>query len=87
MSDPLHQLREALGGRLRELRLNSGLTGTELAHLAGWHQTKVSKIEYGKTKPTDGDISHLVRAYKLRAPGAPSNGEPSPADADAPRTL
>ncbi|WP_063824837.1 helix-turn-helix domain-containing protein [Nocardia pseudovaccinii] len=49
-------MREALGGRLRELRLNSGLTGTELAHLAGWHQTKVSKIEYGKTKPTDADI-------------------------------
>ncbi|MEV4235537.1 helix-turn-helix transcriptional regulator [Nocardia sp. NPDC049737] len=56
MSDSLHQLREALGGRLRELRLNSGLTGTELAHLAGWHQTKVSKIEYGKTKPTDADV-------------------------------
>lgn len=56
MSDSLHQLREALGGRLRELRLNSGRTGTELANLAGWHQTKVSKIEYGKTKPTDADI-------------------------------
>lgn len=56
MSDSLHQLREALGGRLRELRLNSGLTGTELADLARWHQTKVSKIEYGKTKPTDADI-------------------------------
>ncbi|WP_406272405.1 helix-turn-helix transcriptional regulator [Nocardia sp. NBC_00881] len=56
MSDSLHQLREALGGRLRELRLNSGLTGTDLANLAGWHQTKVSKIEYGKTKPTDADI-------------------------------
>ncbi|WP_245839005.1 helix-turn-helix domain-containing protein [Nocardia donostiensis] len=49
-------MREALGGRLRELRLNSGLSGTELARLAGWHQSKVSKIEYGKTKPTDADI-------------------------------
>lgn len=56
MSSSVHQMREALGGRLRELRLNSGLSGTELAHLAGWHQTKVSKIEYGKTKPTDADI-------------------------------
>lgn len=27
-----------------------------LARLAGWHQTKVSKIEYGKTKPTEADI-------------------------------
>lgn len=56
VSGSVHQMREALGGRLRELRLNSGLSGTELARLAGWHQTKVSKIEYGKTKPTDADI-------------------------------
>ncbi len=27
-----------------------------MARLADWHQTKVSKIEYGKTKPTDADL-------------------------------
>ncbi|AYF73123.1 XRE family transcriptional regulator [Nocardia yunnanensis] len=56
MTSSLDQAKEALGARLRELRLDAGLTGTELAHRAGWHQTKVSKIEYGKTKPTDEDI-------------------------------
>ncbi|WP_280381928.1 helix-turn-helix domain-containing protein [Nocardia wallacei] len=56
MTDSLHQAKEALGARLRELRLDAGISGTELARRAGWHQTKVSKIEYGKTKPTDDDI-------------------------------
>ncbi|MFD6356000.1 helix-turn-helix domain-containing protein [Nocardia tengchongensis] len=56
MTSSLDQAKEALGARLRELRLDAGLTGTELARRVGWHQTKVSKIEYGKTKPTDTDI-------------------------------
>ncbi|MFJ1458217.1 helix-turn-helix domain-containing protein [Nocardia sp. N2S4-5] len=56
MTSSLNQAKEALGRRLRELRLDAGISGTELAHRAGWHQTKVSKIEYGKTKPTDDDI-------------------------------
>lgn len=56
MTGSLDQAKEALGVRLRELRQDAGLTGTELARRAGWHQTKVSKIEYGKAKPTDADI-------------------------------
>ncbi|MEV5836918.1 helix-turn-helix transcriptional regulator [Nocardia sp. NPDC052112] len=56
MTSSLHEAKEALGARLRELRLESGMTGTDLANRAGWHQTKVSKIEYGKTKPTEADI-------------------------------
>ncbi|MGI5219609.1 helix-turn-helix domain-containing protein [Nocardia sp. CA-290969] len=56
MTGPIREAKEALGGRLRELRLSSGLSGTELARSAGWHQTRVPKIEYGKTKPTEADI-------------------------------
>ncbi|WP_327149137.1 helix-turn-helix domain-containing protein [Nocardia sp. NBC_01329] len=52
----IHQQREALGGRLRELRLDAGLSGAELARRSGWHQTKVPKIEYGKIKPSRDDI-------------------------------
>lgn len=36
--------------------MDAGISGSELARRAGWHQTKVPKIEYGKTKPTDADI-------------------------------
>ncbi|MEV6772594.1 helix-turn-helix transcriptional regulator [Nocardia sp. NPDC051030] len=56
MTGSLNQAKEALGARLRELRLDAGISGSELARRAGWHQTKVPKIEYGKTKPTDTDI-------------------------------
>ncbi|MBF6300603.1 helix-turn-helix domain-containing protein [Nocardia amamiensis] len=59
MTESVHDAREALGARLRELRRSAGLTGRKLAELSGWHQTKVSKIEYGRIKPSDDDL----RAY------------------------
>jgi transcriptional regulator with XRE-family HTH domain len=52
----VHQAREALGHRLRDIRKDAGLTGRELATLAGWHSSKVSKIEYGKQTPSEDDI-------------------------------
>ncbi|MFB8002461.1 helix-turn-helix domain-containing protein [Nocardia sp. NPDC056000] len=48
-----------MGQRLREVRRRAGLTGRRLAALAGWHESKVSKLEYGKLRPSDAD----VRAY------------------------
>jgi len=55
---PVNQLTRKLplGRRLRELRLDAELTGRQLATLAGWQSSKVSKIEYGKQTPTDADI-------------------------------
>lgn len=55
----VHDAREALGVRLRELRRTAGLTNRKLAQLSGWHESKVSKIEFGRIKPSDDDI----RAY------------------------
>lgn len=56
MSSPAQQAREALGARLREIRKDAGLTGRALALCAGWHFTKVSKIEHGTRAPTEADI-------------------------------
>lgn len=56
MSGTVHQAREVLGHRLRDLRRDAGLTGRQLALLAGWHSSKISKIEYGKQTPTEDDI-------------------------------
>ncbi|WP_405138253.1 helix-turn-helix domain-containing protein [Nocardia sp. NBC_01388] len=56
MTNSPEQAREALGERLRELRQSAGLSGSELARRADWHQTRVPKIEYGKTKPSIADI-------------------------------
>jgi transcriptional regulator with XRE-family HTH domain len=44
--------RRALGMRLREVRLDAGLSARELARLAGWHFTKVSKLEHGTRPPS-----------------------------------
>jgi transcriptional regulator with XRE-family HTH domain len=55
----VHDAREALGARLRELRRRAGLTNRRLAQLCGWHESKVSKIEFARIRPSDDDI----RAY------------------------
>ncbi|MEV6558964.1 helix-turn-helix transcriptional regulator [Nocardia sp. NPDC051756] len=63
MTSSVQEAREALGKRLRQIRRSAGLTGVELARRAGWHESKVSKIEYGRIKPSDVDI----RAYCAHA--------------------
>jgi transcriptional regulator with XRE-family HTH domain len=55
------QAREALGTRLREIRLDAGLTARALAKLAGWHFTKVSKLEHGTRRPSRDDIRAWCR--------------------------
>jgi transcriptional regulator with XRE-family HTH domain len=56
MTTSVHQAKEGLGSRLRDMRKDAGLTGRQLAVLAGWQSSKVSKIEYGKQTPTEDDI-------------------------------
>jgi hypothetical protein len=59
----VHQAREALGHRLRDIRKDAGLTGRQLALLAGWPNSKVSKIEYGRQTPTEAQ-TYLFRWYE-----------------------
>jgi transcriptional regulator with XRE-family HTH domain len=61
LSKPVHQAKEALGAGLRDLRKDAGLTGRQLALLAGWHSSKVSKLEYGKQTPSDEDVHTWCR--------------------------
>jgi transcriptional regulator with XRE-family HTH domain len=56
MSAQAQQAREALGARLREIRLDAGLSARALAGLAGWHFTKISKLEHGTRPPSTADI-------------------------------
>lgn len=57
MTSSVHQAREALGQRLRDLRKEAGLSGVGLATRAGWtNSSKVSKIEHGKQTPSEDDI-------------------------------
>ncbi|MFJ8139204.1 helix-turn-helix domain-containing protein [Streptomyces sp. NPDC096013] len=59
MTTDYQQAREALGVRLRELRLSAPdgrLTGSELARRLGWPQPKVSKLENGRQTATPDDL-------------------------------
>jgi transcriptional regulator with XRE-family HTH domain len=58
----VHEARTALGKRLRELRLQAGLTGTQLAESLSWPQSKVSKLETARQTPSAEDIRAWTRA-------------------------
>lgn len=59
---PSTAARKALGVRLRDLRLDAGLTGVEFSRLSGMHATKVSKIEHGVQAPSENDLKAWVSA-------------------------
>lgn len=55
--------RDRLARTLRQLRQDSGLTGTQAAERAGMSQPKISRIENGTTVPTSDDVEILCRLY------------------------
>ncbi|MBF5000331.1 helix-turn-helix domain-containing protein [Nocardia sp. BSTN01] len=61
MTGSVDQQRESLGARLREIRFAAGLSGAELARRNEWDPSKVSKIEYGRIKPSLEDITAYCR--------------------------
>ncbi|OEJ21331.1 transcriptional regulator [Streptomyces agglomeratus] len=54
--------RENVAQRLRELRADAGITGSELADLCGWTHSKSSRIENARTPPSANDIRLWCRA-------------------------
>jgi len=52
----VHEARRALAQRLREVRLDAGITGKELAQRCAWSVAKSSRIENAHTAPSDADI-------------------------------
>lgn len=56
------QAKRDLGARLGEIRREAGLTGRALARRCGWHESKVSRIEHGKTSPSAQDIRAWAEA-------------------------
>jgi transcriptional regulator with XRE-family HTH domain len=50
------QARASLGVRLRDIRRDAGLSGTELASLSGWQSSKITKIEHGRQTPSEEDL-------------------------------
>ncbi|SEB60649.1 Helix-turn-helix domain-containing protein [Streptomyces sp. PAN_FS17] len=65
MSTDYQQAREALGRRLKELRLSAPggrLTGTQLAQRLGWPHSKVYKLEGGRQTALPEDLQAWATA-------------------------
>jgi transcriptional regulator with XRE-family HTH domain len=60
-SSVLHA-RQQIADRLREIRLDAGLTLRAVAEAAEWHESKSSRIEGAHTRPSDSDIQAWCRA-------------------------
>ncbi|MDT9694737.1 helix-turn-helix transcriptional regulator [Streptomyces sp. P17] len=54
--------REGVAQRLRELRSEAGITGSELAARCGWTHPKTSRIENARTPPSPEDIRRWCEA-------------------------
>ncbi|MFC7909080.1 helix-turn-helix domain-containing protein [Streptomyces nigra] len=62
MTTDFQTAREALGARLRVLRVEAGLEGKDLAARLGWQTSKVSRLQNGKQTPTREDLSAWAEA-------------------------
>lgn len=60
--------RRKLGEELRRLRLDAGLTSRDAGRLAGWHQSKVSRIETGASGVKAADVTLLLEVYGVGDP-------------------
>ncbi|MGY0022334.1 helix-turn-helix domain-containing protein [Streptomyces sp. cg35] len=60
--------RRKLGAELRALRVGAGLTSGEAARLVGWHQSKVSRIETGRSGVKASDVLLLLDAFETTDP-------------------
>ena len=66
-SSSVQRARQELAERLRDIRLDAGLTARALSAAAGWHEAKTSRIESAKQAPSDADIQAWCQVC-----GAPS---------------
>jgi transcriptional regulator with XRE-family HTH domain len=61
-SSSVQAARRQLADRLREVRLDAGITKRELAARCEWSEAKSSRIENARTAPSDEDIRAWCRA-------------------------
>ena len=58
---------ERLGKRLRQLRLEAGLTQAELARRTGIHRPNIARVEAGRHTPSLETLSRLATAIGVPA--------------------
>lgn len=63
----VQEARARIAVRLRDLRSDAGLTGQQLAERTGWQGSKVSRLQSGRSQPSDADIRAWCRACGAEA--------------------
>jgi Domain of unknown function (DUF5753)/Helix-turn-helix domain len=63
-SSSVQRARQQLAERLRDLRLDAGLSGAQLSAGAGWHPAKTTRIELAKQAASDTDIVTWCRVCR-----------------------
>ncbi|GHE42047.1 transcriptional regulator [Streptosporangium violaceochromogenes] len=61
VSGHLQQARQGVGARLKEIRKDAGLSGRALAVMAGWHPSKVTRVERGTRNASEDDLRAWCR--------------------------
>lgn len=61
-SSSVQAAREHLAERLREIRLDAGITKREVAARCGWSEAKSGRIENARTAPSDEDVRQWCQA-------------------------
>jgi transcriptional regulator with XRE-family HTH domain len=69
MPTPASAQRMRVGAELRRLREAAGLSGEQVATALGWSQSKVSRIEIGRTAFTVNDVAGLLALYGVSDDG------------------
>ncbi|MYT96428.1 MULTISPECIES: helix-turn-helix transcriptional regulator [unclassified Streptomyces] len=58
----VQEARDRIAFRLRGIRADAGLTGQQPAERTGWQGSKVSRLQSGRSQPSDEDIRAWCRA-------------------------
>ena len=61
-------IKKQFGARIRELRLDKGLSQEELAFKAGVHRTYLGGIERGERNPSLKNIAAIAKALGVALP-------------------
>jgi transcriptional regulator with XRE-family HTH domain len=61
-SSSVQRARQDVAAQLREIRMDAGLSARQLSQVAGWHESKTSRIENARQALTDADIREWCRA-------------------------
>lgn len=59
------KIRELIGKRVKQIRMDRGLSQAELAKKMNWQQPDISDLEHGRHNPKSDTLDKLAKALKV----------------------